>query len=205
MDFIMSKNKSGFTLIEILFALFIFSIIAILLSGGLHSILQSQAVTEKKAAQLAKVQFALLLFSRDIEQTIDRPAVDVNGQLSGFMGMPDDVKFTHTGLVNPNNQLLRPTIQRVEYQFSQNKLFRITWPLPDQSAKSLSSKRLLLDNIEEFKFSWLDQAGFFHDTWPATTGTRDHLPRAVRLVMRLKKFGEITQLYLLPGQTFVNP
>lgn len=198
------NNDSGFTLIEILFALFIFSIIALLMSNGLHRILQNQSETEKKAAQLAQLQFAFLLLSRDIEQAVDRPVIDINDQLSGFIGMPDSVKLTHTGLINPNDALSRPTIQRVEYQFRGNKLFRIIWPLPDQTAKSISEERLLLNHIEQFKFSWLDDAGYFHDTWPATTGPNQHLPRGVRISMQLKNFGKITQLYLIPGQSFAN-
>lgn len=198
------NNHSGFTLIEILFALFIFSIIALLMSNGLHRILQSQSETEKKAAQLAELQFTLLLLARDIEQAVDRPAIDINDQLSGFIGMPDSVTFTHMGLMNPNDVLPRPTIQRVQYQFQKNKLFRITWPLPDQTAKSIAEKRLLLNDIEQFKFSWLDSTGYFHDTWPATTGPNQHLPQGVRIAMQLKNFGKITQLYLIPGQSFAN-
>jgi type II secretion system protein J len=63
-------RRAGFTLLEILIALFIFTIVSMILVSALHNVLNNQAATEKKAHQLAKLQIAMLLMSRDIEQTI---------------------------------------------------------------------------------------------------------------------------------------
>ncbi|MDX1900700.1 MAG: type II secretion system minor pseudopilin GspJ [Gammaproteobacteria bacterium] len=198
------SKHNGFTLIEILIALFIFSIIAMIVTGGLHSVLETQKRIEKKAAQLAEIQFALLLFSRDIEQTVDRPVISKTSDLTGFVGTTTSVDFTHAGLANPDNQLRRPTLQRTEYTFTDHQFIRTTWPLPDQTAQSTPQQRLLLKDVEDVTFSWLDQQNHFHNSWPVTNQPDGHLPRAVRISLTLNNWGKITQLYIIPGQPFAK-
>src|SRR5687768_8135700 len=112
-----NSRTAGFTLIEILVALFIFSVVSLLMTTALHSLLRSQESVEKSAERFAALQTALLLLSRDIEQSIDRSASVPAGIAGAFNGAPDRLTLTHTGLVNPDAQLQRPTLQRTQYQF----------------------------------------------------------------------------------------
>ena len=54
------NKKMGFTLIEILIALFVFTIISMIMVSALHNIFNYQAETEKQAARLNELQLALL-------------------------------------------------------------------------------------------------------------------------------------------------
>src|SRR6185312_5679581 len=108
----LNRHDYGFTLLEIIIALFIFSIVSIIIVSALHNVLNTQAATEKKAARLAELQIALLLLSRDIEQTVNRPIVNASGMLEGFIGSSHTITFTHAGFVNPFGQLQRSTLQR---------------------------------------------------------------------------------------------
>jgi general secretion pathway protein J len=205
MDSRLRGNDSGFTLIEIIIALFIFSIVSIILVGALHNVLNNQSATEKKAARLAKLQIALLLMSHDIEQTIHRPITNPTGAPEGFIGGSDTMTFTHAGWNNPLGQLQHTTLQRTRYQLEEHHLVRITWPVLDQTSETPSNKREILDGISELHFEYLDNKGHFQKIWPPLDQQSAILPRAVRVSLTLQKWGKIQQLYVIAGQPLEKP
>ncbi len=197
------KNTSGFTLIEILIALFIFSIVALIMTTALHNTLNAQSATEKKSAQLAALQITLSLLTRDIEQIIDRPAMTAAGTYENFTGTTNSMTFIHTGLPNPNWQLTRPTLQRTRWELNnQQQLQRLNFPLPDQANNQLPDARIFLSSIHTLTFSYLDNKGQFHSTWPPEK-TEDtppaRLPRAIRISLSLENQGRLTQLIIIPA------
>ncbi len=199
------KTKSlGFTLLEILVALFIFTIIAVIMTRALHSVMTTQAATEQHAKQLADLQLALLLVSRDLEQTVDRPIIDSKGDGEpAFAGSASSLSFTHGGYANPNGQLNHSTLQHTRYFIDQNNLIRETAATLDPVATTPLLRRKLLSDINEIQFSYLDQQQHFHNSWPPTDLSNPPVfPVAVRVTLTLRKWGKINQLYLLPGQPF---
>lgn len=203
----MTRSK-GFTLLEIMIALFIFTIIAMIMTSALHTILSSQTVTEKSATRLANLQIALLLMSRDIQQVIDRPVLDNTGKPdAAFLGTPNSMTFTHAGLSNPLGQVQRATLQRTRYRLENTVLIRDTWPILDQTTLSAAEARPLLTPISEIVFSYLDERGTFQSFWPPIAAANQnihHLPKAVSVSLVLPNWGNITQLFLIPGQSLLQ-
>jgi general secretion pathway protein J len=201
-----SHNKKGFTLLEILIALFIFTIIAGIMVSVLHNMLNHQTRLEKHAAKLSRLQIAMLLLSRDIEQVIDRPVTNAKNILeASLIGTPDILTFTHTGLANPMGQLTRSTLQRVQYYRVKNNLIRLTWLVLDQTQKTLPDSRRLLSGVTSVRFEYLDMQNQWADRWPPPSQKTAGLPKAVRVSLTLDQWGTINQLYFLPEQTFANP
>ncbi|HSW92863.1 MAG TPA: type II secretion system minor pseudopilin GspJ [Gammaproteobacteria bacterium] len=195
------KKNRGFTLLEIIIALFIFSIVSVILVTALHTTLGTQSSAEKKAARLAELQVALLLMSRDIEQVIDRPIMTASGQMEGFVGTAQTVTFTHTGFDNPFGQLQRSTLQRTRYQLNQGTLERLTWPMLDQAKETSPDVRSLLTNVSALRFEYLDDKNHFQTSWPVSSDPHQSTwPVAVRVSLTVRDWGQITQLYLLKGQ-----
>lgn len=202
------KAFCGFTLLEVLIALFIFTIVSIIMVSGLRTVLNSQSVTEKQANHLSELQMALLLVSRDFEQAINRPITNAKGAIdSALIGTPRNVAFTHAGLANPLGQLQRSTLQRTQYELDKQNFIRETWPVLDQVPKTPSSQRILLDYVTDVRFEYLDYQGRFQNNWPPPESTQANLPRAIRISLTLQNWGKISQLYLLPaaGQDIVKP
>jgi len=205
------KNKSnqaikwqrGFTLLEILIALFIFTLISVILTSALHSIFAVESHTEKNAQRLSKLQLTLLLLSRDLEQSIDRPIVTDTGTLeASFIGTSDSVRFTRGGFANPLGASQRSTLQRVEYSLSNGNLIRTTWLSLDQADKTQSQQRILMNNVDEFHIEYLDQAGHFSPKWPAPNSTPAQvLPIAVKVSLTLTDWGKLSQLYIISGSS----
>lgn len=194
-------NKKGFTLLEILIALFIFTIMSMILATSLHSILNSQAATESKALRLQQLQIALLIMGRDLQQAIDRPILNTNGNLEfALLGTEKNLKFTHTGFANPFGSLRQSSLQRVEYHVNEQQQFiRKTWPVLDRTATSKPAERVLLANVTAIQYAYLDERGEMQNHWPLAEQALQTLPRAVHITLHLANSGDITQLFLVPG------
>jgi general secretion pathway protein J len=200
------KKTNGFTLLEILVALFIFTIISVIMTHALHNIFQTQDVTEKHAARLAELQMAMLLFSRDIEQSIERPIINTKRDIEpALIGTNKDIAFTHSGLANPQGDLPRSTLQRVAYSLEKNNLIRQTWEVLDQAPTSKSSSRNLLNNVNKIRFDYLDYDNHYNDRWPPANKPKAPIfPKAVKLSLELAHWGTITQVYRIPGRTLAT-
>lgn len=195
-----SKSR-GFTLLEILIALFIFAILALLLSNALHNIIGVQSRTETNADRLHETQIALLRMSRDISQAINRPIFNAAGrEEAGFVGKPTSFTFTHAGVSNADGRVLRSTLQRVNYFIDGKTLWRNTWAVLDQAPQSTPTKRALLDDLESASFEYLDSKNVFHPEWPAKSGPKELLPRAVKINFVITKWGKLSQLYVIPAE-----
>jgi general secretion pathway protein J len=193
------RNK-GFTLLEILSALFFVTIVSIIIVGGLHVVLNNQAATEKSADRFNALQMTLLLMTRDFEQAINRPITNAKGMMeTSLIGTPRQVTFTHAGFSNPFGTLPRSTLQRTQYRVDKENLIRDIWPVLDQTPKSLPSERILLNTVADLRLEYLDSQKHFQDHWPPSNQPQAGLPLAIRATLTLKNWGKIVQIYRLPG------
>lgn len=191
----------GFTLLEILIALFIFTILSTMLMSALHTVINAQSVAEKNAERLRSLQMALLIMSRDIEQTVNRPIMNASGKEEvAFIGTAKSFTFTHTGIANVFGLLTRSALQRTGYAWDNHALVRLAWPVLDQSPQTKSEMRVLLSNVIEAHFRYVDKEGQFHNEWPTDEAENQALPRAISVNLTLSKWGTLSQLYVIPAQ-----
>lgn len=191
--------QTGFTLIEILISLFIFTILSLIMAHAMHTVFTTQTRTHENAETLAALQFALSLFSQDIQQAVDRPIINAKSTSeNAFLGSATQVTFTRAGWANPDGQFARSTLQRTGYLFEKNNFTRQTWPALDQTEKTLVNQRILLSNIEDLHFEYLDMQNHFQTTWPADL-TKKGLPKGIKLFITLKNGGSINQFYVIPS------
>jgi len=194
------RVNNGFTLFEILIAIFIFSIIGVILASTLHNAFNTQAAIERNAKRLDELQLAQIFLTRDTQQIINRPIINSKNQNEdAFVGTTTSMTFTHMGVANPDGTLLRSSLQRTQYRFDKNTLQRITWPAVDQTAKTQPTTRILLSNIQDLTFEYLDEQNHFQKEWPPQEKKNNALPRAIRISITLKDWGKMSELYILPN------
>lgn len=198
---IMKPRPSGFTLLEVLIALFIFSILSVLLASALRTVINAQEGSEKNAERLRQVQMAMLMLSRDVEQTVNRRIVNSGGREEmAFIGSSNSFTFTRAGFANPTGMVLRSTLQRSRYYWGEESLWRMNWEALDQAPETQSSNRRLLSNVTQVHFQYLDKDKRFHDNWPLEGDSEQVLPRAVKIEMTILSWGKLSQLYVIPVQ-----
>lgn len=192
-------NNRGFTLLELLVALSIFSLIATAGYSGLISLSQALQVQRDSSSQLADIQWAIARLDRDLIQAINRPQRTENNILPAFSG--DSRQLSLVTLAG--NQLVQQQLSEerpVHWQWQQPALVRQLWQLPDRLSSNLPlSRSILLENIEALEFRYQDVNGNWRAQWNSEQqGGR--LPRAVQVRLQITGFGEIRRVLELPGR-----
>ena len=199
-----TAKSSGFTLIEVIIAMAIFAILALLSYSGLHSVINSKTETEQELERLQELQMTMLTLSSDLQQLTPRDAHDsLGGKLHKLTTQSSDfiVEFTRSGWRNPAN-LQRSTLQRVAYQLSDDKLVRTYWPHIDRADDDTRVERTLISNIESLELTFLNEKKEWVNSWPSanalTSNAPVDLPIAIEITLKMNDWGEIKRLLRLP-------
>ncbi len=198
------RGCSGFTLLELLVALSIFAIIAVLAYGGLGTVLDQQILTEESAERLADLQKTYLIVQRDVEQLVPRPIRDQFGDQQAALSGATQLQLTRGGWRNPLNNP-RSSLQRVSYALEEQQLIRYSWLVLDRAQDSEPREQVLASQITAMRIRYLDGNAAWKEQWPPQQVTQsgeppsDELPRAIEMTLEHEHYGEIRWLFQLPA------
>jgi len=193
----------GFTLLEMLIALAIFGLLAVMSYSGLSSVLEQQFRTEAEADELAELQKTYLIMQRDIEQVVARPVRDELGEELAPLVGDQTLELTRAGWSNPLGYP-RSTLQRVAWSLEDRQLRRYVWQVLDRAQDSQPVEQLLMDNIEYMQIRYLLAADEWQEQWPVRIQNPDPdaapavLPWAVEVTIEHEHFGPLVWLFQLP-------
>lgn len=208
---------AGFTMIELLAAMAIFSLLAVVMYGGVRWIVLEREIVMARQAQLRDLQRAVNVLNNDFGQLTLRPIRDELGRdykpalLSGLAG-EFVVELSHDGWRNPAGAA-RGTLQRVQYRLEQPEvddagkkppedqyiLVREYWPVMDRLLGMEGRTQNLLSDVEKFTVEYLDTTNEWREIWPpASAGpagvASGELPRAIRYRIESTVFGPIERI-----------
>ncbi|HKC16322.1 MAG TPA: type II secretion system minor pseudopilin GspJ [Steroidobacteraceae bacterium] len=201
-------RQSGFTLVELLVALFITAILFAMGYGALSQALNSRKEVEEQAARLNAVQQALRVMEQDFELMQPRPVRDLLG--SGYenavtLSQTGLLTFTRGGWANPAG-LPRSELQRVSYLLRDGKLIRRDLAVLDATAALPYEERELLDQVEALSFRYMDAGLTWQKTWPTQIlllGPPQDLlrarPVAIEVTLQLKDWGKLLRVFEIAG------
>ena len=191
----------GFTLLELLIAIAVFAIMAVMAYGGLSNVISNSSRSEQAMARLQQVQLAMLKISRDFNQLSKRNIRDEYGNSTNYIltgqGLDTIIEFSRGGRPNPA-ELLRSNLQRVAYKLEDNKLSRLHWNHLDRAQQSEPVEAVLLDDVESVELRYLDSNNQWNTEWPPLrqgSPADDLTLAAIEIKLVLKDWGELTRLY----------
>jgi general secretion pathway protein J len=205
-------KTAGFTLLELLIAITVFTIISSITYRGMQTVLDTERHTTEHVQRLSKLQIGMSVIQRDIEQAVARSVRNEYGDsLAPLLGRNLGeifLEFTRGGYPNPM-QLPRSNLQRVGYQLEDGVLYRISWQALDRDQESQPRTSRLIGNIQSLEVVYYDQQMKPGNAWPPTTPSSGSpsaapLPKAVELIFELEYMGRIRRLFRvaeLPVQT----
>lgn len=201
-----SHQACGFTLIEILVAMAIFSLIGLASTALLTNVIDDDKASSERFEQLEKLQRAMLTIERDILQAVPR-AVRVNGELNDIVmrggedelgGIADSIGFVRGGWHNPQLMLPRSTLQLVGYRLQDDELQRLYGNYLDNVVGYEPKVKVLLSGISDFQVEFLVASSEDEAQWQDSyIGTV--LPSAVAISIKTEVFGDIRREFLLTG------
>lgn len=192
-----AHREAGFTLVEALVSLLIFSLIA---GGGvllLSQTLQAQSRVEAAQEELRAIQSARALLSADFAQITPR-AVRQQGKspfvFAGVGGAKPAMAFVRAaGKPGASDQVTTQLVV-VEYSIAEDgSLVRLTRDDIDPGPTATERKRTVVAAPGETQFEFNDGSGWRSD-WPSTLA----IPSAVAITLTLPRYGKV-RLQALTG------
>lgn len=207
-------QTKGFTLLELLVAITIFAIVAIMAMGGYNQLLRQRSIAATTMERVRNLQRCVTRMSQDLEQLSARPirdatsAIDIPALSVGSDGV-EIFEFSRAGWSNPTG-LNRSTLQRVRYRLVDHKLYRDYWPVLDRTLNDVPVQVQLLDKVSNVTVRYMDNTGQWQSTWPpggsSTTSNGNstanypprYLPIAIEFTLTLEDWGDIKRVVEVP-------
>lgn len=198
--------QRGFTLIEILIAMAIFTLIGLASTGLLTTVIDSNDISEERFHKLQALQRAVTTIERDLQQAVarsirvdgeKREAVMAGGKVDG--SDDDGIGFVRGGWHNPQQMLPRSTLQYVAYRLRDNKLERLYSTYVDNVIGYEPKVRVLLEDIDGFKVEFKTSQGSKNEAEAKWNESYQGsvLPLAVAVEFVSRDFGTIRREFTL--------
>ncbi|GHD63029.1 type II secretion system protein J [Jeongeupia chitinilytica] len=193
-------DRHGFTLLELLVALAIFSVIALVAWRGLDSVATTKLRLDAEAQSWRDLALVFDRLGDDIGQSVLRPWRDGGGQLQpALVGRNGDAATSAPAL-----ELVRLARDRdpqhVAYRLKDGRLELLLWNALDPAATEQPTVLPLLDGIDRFEPAFLDDANAWQARWPvsASEPAAAPLPRAVKVTLARVGSAPIERVFALP-------
>lgn len=200
-QYFQQRSNQGFTLLEVLIAIAIFSVISLSSFTIFDSVIKGDEASKINSKRQNELQRAFLIIERDITQ-IARRSVRFNGEKPSeqFLQTATDVvdgeqalAFVRHGWTNPGLLLPRSDMQAVAYQLSEETLQRLHFNFVDAVVGEEPKVRPLITDVSSLIFEYYDGK-----KWQKTWDTEE-LPLAIAVEVETKDYGLIRRQFLVPG------
>ena len=211
------QNKAGFTLLELLLAVFIFALI----STGAYQVFniaqRNASLISEKQKRIRDVSLSLEIIEKDFTQLTPRfwrdPFSDaITPSLQTDYTDNYLVRLIRAGWRNPLGSN-RSDQQAVAYRIEEDKLLREYSQHLDNISSTQATKTVLLDRVSNISLRYLDRNnGEWLEHWPPNSSGNQavlqdtneqteslsiYLPIAIELTLELEDFGELVSIILL--------
>lgn len=205
------NRQPGFTILEVLIAMAIFTLIGLATSGLLSSVIDSDSLSQRKFEKLQALQRAMLTIERDILQAVPRP-VRLQGESNSVVMSGQDnllesefygLGFVRDGWHNPQLMLPRSTLQAVGYRVQEGQLQRLYGNYVDNVIGYEPKVKVILKDVEGFTIRFFvdkQEDASDPENWEESY-LGNVLPAAIAITITTKDFGEVRREFLLGGHS----
>lgn len=161
-------REMGFTLLEVLVALIIFTILAWITGTVIYHMMNTQQAVYNLAEKLHQRQIALNIIENDLQQAV--PAT--------ILRRENTLLLQRLGFTNPQATANRSEIQLVRYYVDDQQLWRVGWTENEAQPKP----QAILQGISSLTI----------ELFPAVK------PQAIKFILRFSDEGELPRFITLP-------
>ncbi|MCR9091323.1 type II secretion system minor pseudopilin GspJ [Algiphilus sp.] len=191
-------RQNGFTLLELVVVLAVFSIVAVMAYGGLNNVLRTRVAIEDNLDRVRQLQRSYLRLRQDFLQIQPRTIRDEFGDpRSAVRGSPEEgVYLVSGGWRNPAGHP-RSNMQRVRWHLQDDALVRSHFRHLDRAPNSQPETLVVLDNVTQLTVRYLARDREWYAQWPQALGNSPDLeasaeaPLAIEVTLMTDAWGEL--------------
>jgi len=197
-----TAHNKGFTLLEVLIAIAIFSIISLSSFTIFNSVLTGDEMAKKHSERQNELQRAFMIIERDLTQ-ISRRTMRLNGEApasrliqsssDNYASEEQAIAFVRHGWTNPGLLLPRSDMQPIAYRITEETLERLHFNFVDSVVGEEPKVRPLINDVTKVTFEYYNGKDWL-ELWETDT-----LPLAIAIEIDTKDYGLIRRQYLVAG------
>lgn len=158
-------KSQGFTLVELLVALFVFSLISAFAYRAVNTLVKTGDAIELEMADLTSVQRAVQIIERDLRQKSVQVLASTESESVNLT--PDKTQFELTLLTN-SAASPQQALKHIRYSLKNESILRETWLNNQESTDSPNDTSVLLKKVKALEVTALDSsATTTTNNWPA--------------------------------------
>jgi general secretion pathway protein J len=150
-----TKNQSGFTLLEVLVAIGIFSVVAIISYSTLDTYLDQRERLTSHYGKLERLQRLFILLQRDIQFSVGRKVRNGGELQPAMLSAQGDALITMTVAQADVQSVVGVSLKRVEWQLDGHELVRSQWNVLDHTGNIEPARLLVSDEIANMEINYL--------------------------------------------------
>ena len=199
------KSARGFTLIEVMTALLVLSLLALMSYRGLGAVLDAREHTQAETDKWRRVAAFLARFERDVQLAAPRPVRSVSATTTdtttgtspawrGDFVTTDQARLEFSRFAATEGV---DTARRIAYRLNEkNEVELWLWPGLDIAPNTLPARYPVLAEVKTFELQYLNPGLVWVNVWPSSP-TDPPIPQAVRLRIVLASSEEIVRVFVL--------
>jgi len=191
------KSARGFTLIEVMTALLVLSLLALMSYRGLGAVLDAREHVKLETDKWRHVAAFFSRFERDVELAAPRSVRTATGIAPAWLGAPAasaDARLAFSRFASTEGI---DTARRIGYRLNEKHEIELwLWPGLDAAPDTQPARYPVLAGVKLFELQYLNQALVWVDLWPTSPADLP-IPRAVRLRIVLASNEEIVRVFML--------
>lgn len=185
------STDAGFTLAEMLIALFVIAVLSVTGASTLSATLRASDRVDVAAERVRELTVMHALLREDIGAMTRRPSIDPDGfgLPAGPLGTVGEregliIGFVRGGWANlETDGRLRSDLQRIEYAFEGGALVRRAWLAPDPAERTPMVERRLVEGLSGLSLRYRND-GVWDTEWTSGAGgPGSDLPDLVELTL----------------------
>jgi general secretion pathway protein J len=192
MSTVPDAKRSGFTLLEVLIAIAIVALLALMGYRALSALSESESRLSAEATKWRTLDLFFARLEADLREAVPRPARSGAASEPAWLAAVDAagngaLAFSRAGpdfAIDPGS-----VGQRLGYRLRNGSIEVLYWPGYDRPRDGEPAAYALLSDVTQFRLSYLTATGIWVDNWPI--GGDADLPRATRVIVTLASGEEI--------------
>jgi len=187
----------GFTLIEVMTAMLILSILALMSYRGLTAVLDARAHVTEETQKWRRAAAFFARFERDVQMAAPRPVRIASGEAAAWIGRMDlspnpRLEFSRFGSIEGVD-----SARRIAYQINEKQEIELwLWAGLDIAPAAVPARYVVLAGVTAFDLQYLNADSVWVNVWP-TSRLDAPIPKAVRLHIVLASKEELVRVFAL--------